>query len=135
MGKCRRCETEIDDSCRFCPFCGAPQTEKAAKRLDQYVQRQIESEETDTDDGSSGGDNRRELWDRISYVVGYVTVVLGLTLRSNPEGWLFLLGGLVILPPTRRLLGRPFGRPFRREFVVGMYLLLTLAAVLLFQFL
>jgi hypothetical protein len=43
----------------------------------------------------------------------------------------FGLAGLAILPPTRHLMGRPFGRPFKREFMVGSYVVLVLAGVLL----
>ncbi|MFD1586856.1 zinc-ribbon domain-containing protein [Halorientalis brevis] len=135
MGRCRRCDTEIDDSSRFCPFCGAPQTEKAAEQLERYVKRQLESAELQDRTGSGQSSGRRELWDRISYVVGYLTVVVGLSLRATLEGKLLLFSGILVLPPTRRLLGRPLGRPFAREFMIGVYLFFTALAVVSLQFL
>ena len=131
MGRCQRCKADIDDGGRFCPFCGAPQTEDAARQLDQYVKSQIEPAESRTQN-SDQVPNRRPLWDRICYVVGYLTIVIGLSLSSSIEGKLFLFAGLFILPPMRRFLGRPIGRPFARKFVAGVYVFVTAISAISF---
>ncbi len=148
----------MDDSARFCSECGAPQTEEAAEELDQYVQRQAKQVAAQSggirgDGGSTGGGTgsgdvtaadvfgvaaeelteREQLWRRGTYVLGYATVVIALTQIANPGAWFLLLGGIAILPPTRRLLGLPVGGTFKREAMAGLYaVFVVLGAVLFF---
>ncbi|OYR58662.1 zinc ribbon domain-containing protein [Halorubrum halodurans] len=151
MKPCPRCEASIDDSARFCSQCGAPQNEEAAEELDQYVQRQ--AKQVAGGAGSGGGGNggrdgvtaadvfgvaaeelteREQLWRRGSYVLGYATVVVALTQITNPGAWFLLLGGIAILPPTRRLLGLPVGGTFKREAMAGLYAVFVVLGVVLF---
>ncbi len=158
MKSCPRCEASIDDSARFCSECGAPQNEEAAEELDQYVQRQAKQVAARSggargDGGSAGGGTgtgdvtaadlfgvaaeelteREQLWRRGTYVIGYATIVIALTQITNPGAWFLLLGGIAILPPTRRLLGLPVGGTFKREAMAGLYaILVVLGAVLFF---
>ncbi|MFC5278041.1 zinc-ribbon domain-containing protein [Halorubrum rubrum] len=154
MKSCPRCEASIDESARFCSQCGAPQNEAAAEELDQYVQRQAKqvaarSGGGGTSEGGNGesGDitaadifgvaaeeltEREQLWRRGSYVVGYATIVIALTQITNPGAWFLLLGGIAILPPTRRLLGLPVGGTFKREAMAGLYAVFVILGVALF---
>lgn len=156
MKTCPRCEASIDDSARFCSQCGAPQTEEAAGELDEYVRQQAEQVAAESggvrgDGGRSGGagsgdvttadvfgvaveelTDREQLWRRGSYVVGYATVVVALTQITNPGAWFLLLGGIAILPPTRRLLGLPVGGTFKREAMAGLYVVFVALGAALF---
>ncbi len=152
MKTCPRCESSIDEAARFCEQCGAPQTEAAAEELDELVQRQAEQVAAESGngsndvagatDGSLTGDltdaareelsDREALWRRGSYVVGYATVAVALTRITSPGAWFLLLGGIAILPPTRRLLGRPLGGTFKREAMAGLYAVLVAVGAGLF---
>lgn len=132
MGRCRKCDTALEESWEFCPICGTPQSEAARRKLARYVAQGRLPQASGRDGGGSsetGGADRGRLVRRVNYALGYVTVVVGLTTLSAPAGWAFLLAGIALLPPTRRLLGRPFGRPFARGFMIAVYLLFTLAGV------
>ena len=156
MKTCPRCESSIDESARFCEQCGAPQTEAAAEELDELVQRQAKQVAADSggggdafgggsgsgNGGSGGADDlvgaareelsdREALWRRGSYVVGYATIVVALTRITSPGAWFLLLGGVAILPPTRRLLGRPVGGTFKREAMAGLYAVFVAIGALL----
>ena len=146
MKSCPRCETEIDESARFCVQCGAPQTEDAAEELDEYVQKQ--AEQVAAESGMSGGDgaaasgvadaaaealsDREQLWRRGCYVAGYGTIVVALTLVPALHSWFLILGGIAILPPIRRLTAEPLGSPLKREVMVGLYALFVLLGIVLF---
>lgn len=160
MKSCPRCEASIDDPARFCSECGAPQNEEAAGELDRYVRRQAERVAARSDGGAAvgtgGGDgsgaggtgdvtaadvfgvaaeeltDREQLWRRGSYVLGYATVVVALTRITNPGAWFLLLGGVAILPPTRRLLGLPIGGTFKREAMAGLYVVFVVLGAALF---
>ncbi|WP_142986109.1 zinc ribbon domain-containing protein [Halorubrum cibi] len=153
MKSCPRCEASIDDSARFCSQCGAPQNEEAAEELDQYVKRQAEQVAAGSGGGggsggaSGSGDitaadvfgvaaeeltEREQLWRRGTYVLGYATIVVALTQITNPGAWLLLLGGIAILPPTRRLLGLPVGGTFKREAMAGLYVVFVVLGAALF---
>ncbi|WP_066413755.1 zinc ribbon domain-containing protein [Halorubrum aethiopicum] len=155
MKSCPRCEASIDDSARFCSQCGAPQNEEAAEELDQYVKRQAKQMAAESGKGSGTGGaggggsgdvtaadvfgvaaeeltEREQLWRRGSYVLGYATIVIALTQITNPGAWFLLLGGIAILPPTRRLLGLPVGGTFKREAMAGLYAVLVILGAVLF---
>ncbi|MFC7323619.1 zinc ribbon domain-containing protein [Halorubrum rutilum] len=155
MKTCPRCESSIDDEARYCVDCGAPQTEAAAEELDEYVQRQAQQITGDSGagrDGSGFGESadaadgdgflsteeltdREQLWRRGCYVAGYGTVVVALTLVPQIGAFPLLLGGIVILPPVRRLTAGPLGSPLKREVMAGLYVVLVLVGVALLQFL
>ena len=153
MKTCPRCESSIDDEARYCVDCGAPQTEAAAEELDEYVQRQAQQIAGDSGaggDGSGFGEgpddgngflsteeltDREQLWRRGCYVAGYGTVVVALTLVPQIGAFPLLLGGIVILPPVRRLTAEPLGSPLKREVMAGLYVVLVLVGVALLQFL
>ena len=152
MKSCPRCETEIDESARYCVQCGAPQTEAAADELEQYVQRQAEQLTAGSgaggggaggggggsDDGGTLGaaaeqlSDREQLWRRGCYVVGYATVVVAITRLPNVDALPLFLGGVAILPPIRRLTAEPLGYPLTREVMVGLYAVFVLIGVALF---
>ena len=161
MKTCPRCESSIDDEARYCVDCGAPQTEPAAEELDEYVQRQAQQVAADAaagggvggsgggNDGGSGAGHggvagfvpteeltdREQLWRRGCYVAGYGTVVVALTLVPQIGAFLLILGGIVVLPPVRRLTAEPLGSPLKREVMAGLYAVFALlGAVLLFVF-
>jgi len=138
MKDCRRCGSAIDDAAQFCPDCGTPQTEEARAQFADLAR-----EELDESDLPGGGRDRGQLlaqltgdtdrlWDRAGYAVGFVTIVLAIAVLTNPAGVPLFLAGLVILPPTRHLLGRPFGRPFIREFMVALYAVFAVIGGVLF---
>ena len=137
MPSCPRCDAPVDDEARYCAQCGAPQTEDAAEELDEYVQRQAE-QVAGGGGGESGGDgsgasdafpskedltDREQLWRRGSYVLGYGTVVIALTLIPDDplSAFPLILAGIAILPPIRRLTAEPLGSPLKREVMAGIY--------------
>lgn len=109
MPECRSCEKPIEAESNFCRHCGAPQNAEAAGALETYVKRQIQrlpAEEIDQiREGESGG----ELWNRISYAVGWATVVAGLATVPEIASGFLLFGGLISLPPIRRAIGHTLG--------------------------
>ena len=141
MPSCPRCDAPVDDDARYCAQCGAPQTEDAAEELDEYVQRQAEQVAGSGGGGSGGTEtvpskeeltDRKQLWRRGSYVVGYGTVVVALTRVPAAESWPLLLGGIAILPPIRRLTAEPLGSPLKREVMAGIYAVFALIGIALF---
>lgn len=96
MPECRNCGASLDSSFRFCPMCMTPQTDKAKKRLRQYVQQRA---------GKSGGNAASDsLQRRIRYAVGYVAIVAGLATLLDIAGVFFLLAGVAVLPPIQRVI-------------------------------
>lgn len=149
MKSCPRCESSIDDAARFCSECGTPQTEDATEEFDERVRQR--AEETGATGGNARGDggtagnaddarsagtaaltDRERLWRRGAYVVGYATAVVALTRIASPGAWFLLAAGVAILPPTRRLLGRPLGGTFKREVMAGLYVVLVAIGAALF---
>jgi len=128
MKDCRRCGSSIDDGAQFCPDCGAPQTDTARSELADLARDELEPSQLPSGDGGGGtrllgqvaGDPDNVL-DRVAYAVGFVTLVLALGLLFDPAAVPLLLAGIVVLPPMRYLLARPFGRPFIREFMLALY--------------
>ena len=109
MAECRSCDASIPADANFCPDCGAPQNERAARALESFLKRRIRElppEEIDEiREGTTGG----TLWNRISYAVGWATIVAGLALLPAIASGFLLFGGLVALPPIRRAIGRTAG--------------------------
>lgn len=106
MDECRECEVEIPADANFCQQCGAPQNEAAAQALHRYTKRRAQ-EMTDT--GDAGGEGKSTLLDRLGYALGWILVVAGLAVVPNPASGFLVFGGIVALPPIRRLLGRQLG--------------------------
>ena len=144
MKTCPRCDSSLDDEARYCVECGAPQTEDAAEELDEYVQRQAQQMTADSGGGGGGNDgggsgfapteeltDREQLWRRGSYVLGYGTVVVALTLVPQIGAFPLILGGIAILPPIRRLTAEPLGSPLKREVMAGLYAVFALLGVAL----
>ncbi|MFC7072679.1 zinc ribbon domain-containing protein [Halovenus rubra] len=106
MDTCRECDAQIPDGANFCQQCGAPQNEAAAQALHQYTERHAqELIETNEVAGNSSG----KLSERLGYALGWILVVAGLAVAPNPASGFFVFGGVVALPPIRRLLGRQLG--------------------------
>jgi hypothetical protein len=103
MADCRECDSSMPDAANFCPSCGAPQNEEAARALERYIRRQMDELPADGDGPTS------PLADRISYALGWLTVVGGLAILPNPSSGFLVFGGIVALPPSRRLFGRVLG--------------------------
>lgn len=95
MPDCGNCGAALDDSYRFCPSCAKPQTDEARKRFNGYIEKAAERrlDESDTGGGS--------LETRLSYAVGYVSIVAGLATLLELAGVFFLVAGLLVLPPVR----------------------------------
>jgi len=109
MPECRSCEKPIEADSNFCQHCGAPQNAEAASALESYVKRQIQRLPADELDEIREGENGGALADRISYAVGWATIVTGLVVLPAVASGFLLFGGLVFLPPIRRAIGRTLG--------------------------
>lgn len=105
MDECRECGTEMPGGANFCQQCGAPQNETAAQALHRYTTRRAReiagTPEVDSDAGTDGG-----LLERLGYAIGWILVVTGFAVVPNPASGFLAFGGIVALPPIRRLLGR-----------------------------
>lgn len=139
MKDCRRCGSSLDDGAQFCPDCGAPQTDTARAELADLARDELEPSQLPSGDGGGGNRLLGEvagdpdiLLDRVAYAVGFVTLVLALGLLFDPAAAPLFLAGLVILPPMRYLLAKPFGRPFIREFMIGLYAVFAVVGGALF---
>lgn len=109
MPECRSCEKSIQADANFCRHCGAPQNEEAAGALESYVKRQVQRLPEDELDEIREGEHGGELWNRISYAVGWATIVTGLAVLPEIASGFLLFGGVVTLPPIRRAMGRTLG--------------------------
>lgn len=107
MDECRECGVEIPDDANFCQQCGAPQNRAAAQALQRYAKRRAEefADSTGSDEEDTGG----ALLERLGYALGWILVVAGFAVVPNPASGFLVFGGLVALPPVRRLLGRQLG--------------------------
>lgn len=138
MKDCRRCGSAIDDGAQFCPDCGTPQSDAARAELADLARDELEPSQLPGGGGGAsplpGGvtGDPDTLLDRAAYAVGFVTLVLALALLFDPAAIPLFLAGLVILPPMRYLLARPFGRPFIREFMVALYAVFAVVGGALF---
>lgn len=85
MPACDNCGSDVDEDATFCPACGEPQHSDA---------------------------RRKAILGRVSYAVGFVFIVAGVSvLPGNLGGIPVVLGGIQLFPPMRLLLGRVLGRP------------------------
>jgi hypothetical protein len=130
MPDCDACGLSLNGSVNFCPRCGSPQNEAAAKRLHDYVEQKA-AQVAETEDSGTG----TALADRVSYLVGYVTIIVAFAVASDVRTVLFLLGGIVILPPVGRLVGRLVGQSLDRRIRAAVFLLLVVAGTAAGQFL
>ena len=107
MSECDSCGSDVGDEADFCPACGEPQHSDA---------------------------KRQAILGRVSYAVGFVFIVAGVSrLPGNLGGIPIILGGIQLFPPMRQLLGRALGRPPKiwANAVLSL-LLVVLGAVLLY---
>jgi hypothetical protein len=109
MVECRECGKQMPEGSNFCPHCGAPQHERAAKALESYMKRRIrELSQQELEEIRVGGTGD-QLWSRVSYAVGWATIVVGLAMLPAIASGFVLFGGLITLPPIRRAIGRAVG--------------------------
>lgn len=127
MSECRECDRSIPEGANFCPECGAPQNEQAARALESFTKRRIEElspeelEELVDEDVTT----QSKLADRLSYALGWATVVAGLAMLPSLASGFLLFGGIVILPPIRRLFERLAGEPPGVAPILALYLIGT----------
>ncbi|WP_324758713.1 hypothetical protein [Haloarcula montana] len=131
MPDCDACGLSLNGSVNFCPRCGQPQNEAAAKRLDDYVKRQA------AHDAGTGNrtDDRTALADRASYIVGYVAIVAGFAITADLPTVLFVLAGVSILPPVGRILGRIVGLSTGIRVRAPLFAVFVAAGIAAWQFL
>lgn len=85
MPECTSCGSNVDEDADFCPSCGEPQRSDA---------------------------KRQAILGRVSYAVGFVFIVAGVSVLPGKLGGIpIVLGGIQLFPPMRHLLGRALGRP------------------------
>lgn len=110
MDQCRECDAEIPEGANFCQQCGAPQNRDAAQALQKYTRQRAEellgSDETGADTTESSTET---LLGRLGYALGWILVVSGFAVVPNPASGFLVFGGIVALPPIRRLLGQRLG--------------------------
>lgn len=132
MDECRECGADLPGEANFCSSCGAPQNETAARALYRHTRRHAEElarervaagEGGRTDEGEPDG----KLPTRLGYALGWVFVVAGLAVVPDPASGFLVFGGVVALPPVRRLLGRGLEQP--PEMLQMLVISLTSAAI------
>lgn len=110
MDQCRECDAEIPEGANFCQQCGAPQNRDAAQALQKYTRQRAEElldgDGTGTDTTESSTET---LLGRLGYALGWILVVSGFAVVPNPASGFLVFGGIVALPPIRRLLGQRLG--------------------------
>lgn len=85
MPECDSCGHTVDEEANYCPNCGAPQ---------------------------QGSVKKRQIIGRVSYAVGFLIIVAGVSmLPGNLGGIPIVIGGIQLFPPSRQALARVFGRP------------------------
>ena len=130
MPECTNCGSPVEESDNFCPNCGEPQNEQARKKLDRMIDTQAEKR---AGSGSAGMDDREELIARVSYALGFLFLVAGISVLPSPGGVPVLLGGILLFPPVRLLSARVFGSPLKVEANAAIAVILALiGAVLVF---
>jgi len=132
MADCRSCDASIPEGANFCPDCGAPQNEQAAGALESYIKRRIRELSTQELAEIRNEETGEELWNRISYAVGWATIVAGLALLPALASGFLLFGGLVALPPIRRGIGRTAGNTPGLRPIALLYLTSVGTGVVLF---
>jgi len=132
MSDCRQCGASLEESANFCPRCGAPQNRQASERLQSYVQSQVEKRRS-ADESASAAEST-SLERRASYVVGYAGVVAALATLPSVAGGCFLLAGVSVLPPVRRVVGRALDRPVPPLAAAVVFAILAGGGVLALRF-
>jgi len=103
MPSCRNCGRDLDGSCNFCPTCATPQTDEAARRLEDYIERRSRA-------AGGGAANGGPLRSRAQYALGYLGIVAGLATLTAGAGVFFFLAGIFVLPPVQGLIESRLGR-------------------------
>lgn len=136
MAECRECDRGIPDGSNFCPSCGAPQNEEAAKALQSFTKERLaemspaEREQLLEEETIHPGESPLER--RVSYAVGWVTVVAGIAMLPSIASLFVVLAGILILPPIRRLLTAKVADSLDRTAVLAGYGLCVLLGIGLF---
>lgn len=110
MDQCRECDAEIPEGANFCQQCGAPQNRDAAQALQKYTRQRAEELLDGDGTGADTTESSTEtLLGRLGYALGWILVVSGFAVVPNPASGFLVFGGIVALPPIRRLLGQRLG--------------------------
>ncbi len=124
MAECRECDRSIPEGSNFCSQCGAPQNEKAARALESFTKRQVQQlPEAELETLVENATQSSSLNRRVSYAVGWITLVGALAMVPSIASVFVLLAGVIILPPVRRLFTRQVGRRLDPRAVVGLYVI------------
>ncbi len=133
MAECRECDRSIPEGSNFCSHCGAPQNEKAAEALESFTKRQVKHlPESELDELVADATQSSALDRRISYAVGWITLIGALAMVPAVASAFLFLAGVLILPPTRRLFAQQVGRPLDKRAVAGFYLVAVVVGAVLF---
>lgn len=111
MAQCEKCRTQIPNSANFCPNCGVPRNRDAFERFDTYARRHLGTASDGHARSIDQPSGDRSLFDRLSYVLGWSGVLLGLAMVPDLGGMFVLGGGISILPPVRAFVERSLDRP------------------------
>lgn len=110
MDQCRECDAEIPEGANFCQQCGAPQNRDAAQALQKYTRQRAEELLDGDGTGTDTTESSTETFlGRLGYALGWILVVSGFAVVPNPASGFLVFGGIVALPPIRRLLGQRLG--------------------------
>jgi len=127
MPECTNCGNPVDEPEYFCSNCGEPRNETARNRLNQMVDERATEQSGTTTQLS----DREEMIARVSYALGFVFVVAGISVIPNLGGIPIVLGGILLFPPVRLLSARVFGSPLKVEAnaVIAVFFALSGAVV------
>ena len=135
MAECRECDRSIPEGSNFCSHCGAPQNEKAAEALESFTKRQAKQlPEAELAELFEEGEQppSASLDRRVSYAVGWVTLVGALAMVPSLASVFLLVAGIIILPPLRRLFAKQVGQRLDKRAVVGFYIVAVAVGSALF---
>lgn len=104
MESCTKCGKPLPEDANFCPHCGVPQHQAAFERFDTYARRYLSDELSKNSSKRSTFRRDSTLLSRLSYLTGWIGMVIGFSLLPNYSGIIVILGGILILPPIRSII-------------------------------
>jgi len=135
MNECDTCGSTVDTTDNFCAACGEPQNKKAKQRIKQLHDKLFNASSTGTHNNvtlklPNQIKEYEQLVIRISYAIGALSILSGVSLAPSIASIFLILGGILFLPPTRLLLGQVIGRSPKFTVTIGFSTFVILLGII-----